>query len=354
MKILMVGVNKTIPGGMWTVIENYFENDTFCKKTNLIYCSTVTRANVLKKVIYFFKACFQIIFIIKNQRIDIVHVHMAERGSVFRKGIVIWIANKMGVKTIIHMHGATIKEWYVRQNIYVRKIVKKIFSTADSVLVLGHRWTPFVESVVGENNRGKIRVLYNAVKIPKQNLYNNNAKNILFYGVLVPRKGIDDLLQAFNLILPEIPKDIHLVLYGDDSKNNIEAKIAFYGLEGRAEYKGWLDRKNFEQCFSNIMLNILPSYNEGLPMTIIETMSYGIPNISTDIAAIPEVIINGENGNLIEPGNFRQLADSMKTLINDPKLRLQYSEKAYQKILQDFSLDIHLKKLIGIYEELLK
>ena len=52
------------------------------------------------------------------------------------------------------------------------------------------------------------------------------------------------------------------------------------------------------------MVNILPSYNEGLPMTILETMAYGIPNISTSIASIPEVLHNNDNGFLVKPGDI--------------------------------------------------
>lgn len=113
--------------------------------------------------------------------------------------------------------------------------------------------------------------------------------------MLIQRKGIDDLLQAFASIVNEIPEDIMLTLYGDDhdSEEKIQDKINRYKLQERVHYMGWLTKDNRADVFRNTIVNVLPSYNEGLPMTILESMGYGIPNISTSIAAIPEAIVDG-------------------------------------------------------------
>ena len=110
MNVLMIGVDKTSIGGMLTVVENYLNNEDFCRKTNLKYIATVIRANKFVKIFTFLKVLPKIIYVIKKGKIDIVHVHMGERGSVFREGLVVWIAKRMGVKTVIHMHGATIED----------------------------------------------------------------------------------------------------------------------------------------------------------------------------------------------------------------------------------------------------
>ena len=221
------------------------------------------------------------------------------------------------------------------------------------MLVLGYSWVPFMELAMGEKKKDRIRVLYNAVETRESNGYNSSAKNLLFYGVLVPRKGIDDLLRAFSLILDQIPPEIMLTVYGADLENNIRQKIQSHGLEGRAVYCGWLEKKDQDRCFSQTMLNILPSYNEGLPMTILETMAYGIPNIASRIAAIPEVVHDGENGCLTEPGKAEMLAEKMKDLILDRSRRESYSRNAYREIREKYSLEPHLKQLYEIYGELM-
>lgn len=354
MNVLMVGVDKSSVGGMLTVIENYLNDKDFCQRVNLQYVATVIRGNKFLKIKTFLKKLPEIKKIIKEKHIDVVHVHMAERGSVFREGYVVHVAKKLGCKTVIHMHGATIEYWYNRQNSIVKKITKKIFCSADKMLVLGELWLPFMKKVMGSENEHKIEVLHNAVNVPRENKYNVNANEILFYGMLIPRKGIDDLLTAFKEIKDEIPSNIKLALYGDDydSVEKIGNKIKRFELEERAEYRGWLTSENRETAFTNAIVNVLPSYNEGLPMTILESMGYGIPNISTNIAAIPEAIINGKNGFLMEPGNIDGLKESLKKIILNNELRKKLSEYAYKMAKDEFSLDSHFKHLISIYENL--
>lgn len=352
MKVLMIGVDKTSKGGMLTVIENYLNDKEFCRDVNLHYIETVQRGNKFVKVKKLLQAIPEIRRTIREEHIDIVHVHMAEKGSVFREGYIINLAKKMGCKTIIHMHGATIEEWYNKQNRIVKKVVRHIFDSADRMIVLGENWRLFMQKIM--DNKENIKVLYNAVQVPTSNMYEKQATSILFYGMLIQRKGIDDLLYAFKQIVDEIPTNVNLVLYGDDydSEEKIEQKIERFGLTNRAIYNGWLTNENKKNVFKEAMMNVLPSYNEGLPMTILETMGYGIPNISTNIAAIPEAIDGDKNGILIRPGDREALKNALKKIVTNDKLRWEYSQNAYNKAKEKFSLKYHLETLKQIYSEL--
>ena len=351
MNVLMIGVDETSIGGMLTVVNNYRNNQNFCEKTNLKYIATVIRSTKFVKIKTFISKVPKIIKTISKDKIDIVHVHMAERGSVYREGFVILLAKAMGRKTIIHMHGADIEDWYYKQNKMIKKLVSWIFCSADRMLVLGDRWLPFMKQVM-KGHENKIRVLHNAVEVESHNKANKEATDILFYGMLIQRKGINDLLAAFEQIIDDIPQNIHLRLYGDNKEFDEKEKIKEFHLEGRATYEGWMKPEIRSKVFENTLINVLPSYNEGLPMTILESMGYGIPNISTEIAAIPEAIDDGINGFLINPGEIDNLASKMKTVILDKKLWSRFSEAAYEKAKNEFSIDAHINKLIDIYKEL--
>ena len=352
--MLMVGVDQKVVGGMLTVSENYLKSKRFRTQTNLKYISTATRGSIPIKLLKFAGAMIRIIGLILTDKTDIVHVHMAERGSVFRKGIVIVIAKALGAKTVIHMHAGPIEEWYSRQRLPVRTLTAWIFCQADRMLVLGKNWVPFMERVMGEKNRKKVLVLHNAVHTPSENLYNNEGKNLLFYGMLTKQKGIEDLLDAFSNILDEIPEDICLMLYGDDVEGNVRERIHARSLETRVKYWGWLEKGEREKCFSETILHVLPSYSEGLPMAILETMSYGIPNVSTEVGSISEVVEDSKNGRLIQPGDVSKLSLVMKEMILCPETRKEYSDNAFMKIRNEFSFPVHLRHLISIYEDLLK
>ena len=101
-------------------------------------------------------------------------------------------------------------------------------------------------------------------------------------------------------------------------------------------------------------IHILPSYHEGLPMAILETMAAGIPNISTEIASIPEVIEHGRTGLLIRPGDREALAEAILSLLSDKKKREALSRDSHACIQQQFSLDVHMKELHRIYDALLR
>lgn len=112
MKILIVGCDKSTKGGMWKIVENYLSSETFIKKTNLKYIPTSITGSIFKKVLFTSIAYVKILYYFIIYRPDILHVHMSERGSVFRKNIVMSMARLFKTKIIIHMHGAEFEKWY--------------------------------------------------------------------------------------------------------------------------------------------------------------------------------------------------------------------------------------------------
>lgn len=351
MNVLMVGVDNKALGGMWTVVENYLNDKDFVDYTNLIYIPTETSGTTIKKIRYTAKGMIKVLKTLLLKNIDIVHVHMAERGSVFREGIVVILGKIFRSKVVIHMHGATFEEWFLRQNKFIKQIIKFIINLTDVFIVLGEFWREFFEEIINDNS--KIKVLHNAVSIPERRMYNQKSCNIIFLGMIIERKGVYDLLNAINKIRDKIPRSIKVKLYGSDKNCNIEEKIRNYNLSNIVSYCGWLTNENKESCFKDTMINVLPSYNEGLPMTILETMAYGIPNISTSIAGIPEALSNKKDGILIKPGDIDGLESALITLINDSELREKYSVNSYKHVSSKFDISYHIKLLKDIYKNIL-
>ena len=144
MRVLMVGVDKKAVGGMWTVVENYLNNSEFCKDTGLIYIATATSASTFKKILFSINSIIKVAYTLLINDIDIIHVHMAEKGSVFRKGIVVLLGKIFKANIVIHMHGATFEEWYLRCNKSKKKIVSWILNKSDAFIILGELWKDFI------------------------------------------------------------------------------------------------------------------------------------------------------------------------------------------------------------------
>ena len=98
---------------------------------------------------------------------------------------------------------------------------------------------------------------------------------------------------------------------------------------------------------------VLPSYAEGLPMSILEAASYGLPIVATRVGGIPEIIDDGVNGFLIDPGDKGALTDRLLRLIENPELRSQMGRAAYQKVKEKFDVDTVVKQLDSLYQEFL-
>lgn len=351
MKVLMVGVHKSTKGGMWTVVDNYLSNQNFCKKYNIKYIASAVSGNPIKRLLYSVWGINKVFFYTIFHKYDILHVHMSERMSVFRKRVIIKISKMRNSKVIIHMHGAEFETWYKTLNEKKQKKVRKTLNYASVILILGEYWREFITSLV--DDKDKVKVLYNAVKCPKTNMYNYKANKLLFLGAIGKRKGIFDLIEAMKKVKKE-KINTKLFLYGPDVTDGIEKIIQENKLEDYIEYKGWLKNEDKEKLFINeIAINILPSYNEGLPMTILETMSYGIPNITTNIAAIPEVV-NNDNGYIDNPGDYNKISQNIKDFLNDKNIRKKLSENSYKTICNKFSIEKHIENLSKIYEEVQK
>lgn len=346
--VLMCCSALSVKGGMVSVVKNYLGYENW-EKYNLIYVPTHTEKNKIIVAAYFAFAYLKILLLLLTKKIDIAHFHTAERGSFYRKAILVRTMKKFGVKTIMHHHAAEFNEFYNSLSEKRKRYVNQTLEIADVNIVLSQR---LVTMLTDKSPNANVKVLYNAVKTYPQNPYNKDASNILFLGRLGKRKGVFDLLYAIKKINCVLPHDVKLYLCGDGEVEEVKKLITTLKLENRIKHIGWIEKDMKDQFFCNTAVNVLPSYNEGLPMSILETMAYGIPNISTNIASIPEVIVNDVNGYLIDPGDIDVLANAiLKLYINGVRDRL--SKEAYSLITNNFCLETHFQILKSIYDEIM-
>ena len=346
--VLMVGVGPKRVGGMWSVAEQYISSHEYNSRVNLSYIPTSTNGSILMRIIYMIKGYIRILWILMTKPIDIVHIHMAEKGSTFRKGEVAKWAKKKNKKVIIHLHAGPFMAWYETLSNRDRERIKKIFCYADSVLVLGQYWKNELARIVQID---KLKVLYNGVDCPIENPYSSDSRNIVFFGVMRKEKGIYDLIEAIKCIKNQLPSDIKVILCGNDMEGDIAETINRVGLSSRIEMTGWVTGSRKKEIYDNAMIDILPSYYEGLSMTVLEAMARGIPVITTNISTMPEVI--GENGILIKPGDVFSLAQEILCLSKDLEKRKKMSQEEFYRASSLFSNQVFINKTLNEYKRLL-
>lgn len=347
-RILMCSSSLKVKGGMVSVVKNYL-NYPHWQNVKIIHVPTHIETNKYILILYFAMSYIHILWLALWRKIDIAHLHVAERGSFYRKAFILQTLKHFDIKVILHHHGAEFDLFYNSLSDKRKQYVNKVLQEADLNIVLSKS---LVQMIKDKSPNAKVEVLYNAVDVPQTNPYSLKAHNILFLGRLGQRKGTYDLLQAIKQIDQSLPEDVQFYLCGDGEVGKVKNMVSKMEISHRIAYIGWIDGELKKSFMSQSMINVLPSYNEGLPMTILETMALGIPNISTSIASIPEVLHDGENGFLIVPGDIESLCARLLQFATDADLRKRFSQESYNLIKNSFSLDSNIRNLQGIYTEL--
>lgn len=343
MRVLMLGPSKESMGGIATVIKNfhmYFKHDDI----DMIYLDTWKEGDLRSRLTVTLLSLLKFIKCMFVGNIDVIHIHMAQDGSFYRKSLIILIGKLFRKKILLHMHASQFDKFYFNSSNLSKRYIRFILKLPNRIIVLSERWKEFYKQITDN----EIVIVNNAVLVDKYK-YNNNGNIISFMGRLCERKGIYDVLKVSTKILEE-HKNIKLYLCGDGDVEKVKDIILQEGLSNRIIVTGWINDYDKEKILKNSIINILPSYNEGMPMAILETMSKGIPNVSTNIGGIPNVIKNYDNGILISPGNLDELFNSINYLLLDKKRRMDISTKAYETIKNKFSIESYNDKFVNLYK----
>lgn len=347
--VLMCCSTLNTKGGMVSVVTNYLAYKNW-GEYRIKFIPTHFDTNKYLLMIYFGVQFLKIAYAVWTGHYKIAHLHTAERGSFWRKAFLMKFFHRHDIKVVMHHHAAEFEDFYSKCSDKQRKKIKDVFEEADLNIVLSERLVPMIK---GKAPQANVKVLYNAVNTYSHNPYNNHGKYILFLGRLGERKGAYDLLKCIRILDEKIPSDIQFCMCGDSEINKVKEMIKEYGIGHRIAHVGWIDGEQKKSFLAHTLINVLPSYHEGLPMTILETMAYGIPSISTNIASIPEVLHNGENGYVIVPGDIDALCLKLETLIKEPDVRKKFSNESYLFIINNLSLNSNIEKLKSYYQALI-
>ncbi len=207
-------------------------------------------------------------------------------------------------------------------------------------------------------NPDKIAVVYPGIK---ENLGSNNSNldmkdlkdkygiassYILFVGTLQPRKNIVKLIEAFS----KLEEKIELVIVGKKGWQFDEILDApkKYGVEGRVKFLDSVTDEELPNFYKNAVCFCLPSLYEGFGLPILEAMQYGCPVATSNISSLPEV--GGDAAVYFDPEDSEDIAKSLKSLIQDPKLRDKLIKRGHEQV-KKFSWEKAAKETLKVLEE---
>lgn len=194
-----------------------------------------------------------------------------------------------------------------------------------------------------------IGTLYHGVRDVRRDVPKEPGPAVVHIGRHQRVKGIDVLLDAMALLPPEI----RLVQVGDGEEREVlEAQRDRLGLAERVELRrlGWDERAG--DLIAGFDLFVLPSRNEGLPVTIMEAMLAGVPIVATDVGSIREELVDGETAILVPPEDPPALAAAIDKVLADPDLAANLGRRAREVALERFTVEATVARYVEVYDRL--
>jgi glycosyltransferase involved in cell wall biosynthesis len=262
-------------------------------------------------------------------------------------------------KTILHVHldyAEEDLEWPLRQS-------------PDLVIVCARFMEERVTRLLASNKRKptKVAVEMNAVDtekftpgdraLAKREFGVEPARPVLLMAAnLAPHKGQETAISAVSALVARGIKPM-LWLVGEERQSGegfsarLHALVKELALEDFVSFLGF--RRDVPKLLHATDFFLLPSTQEGLPLSILEAQASRVVVLAAPTAGIPEVIENGHTGFLLAAGDARAYAETLASLLDNTELRERVTEAAYRQVLSNFTLKKYCNSILGRYEELL-
>ena len=290
--------------------------------------------------------------IIYKSKSDIIHINTAlNRNSIYRDLFILIIAKLADKKKLLHIHGGK----YINQkpNKIIAKSILFLFKNADMIVLLSDKELDFVKK--NYLNNTKINVQPNAVDLHKIELVKSEkigTFKIIYFGRIEKNKGIKEIWLAlkelnsknYDFIFSLIGTGLKIDNIVSEYKNSLGNKFSYHNKLFNEEL--------FKEIKSSSVF-LMPSYYEGLPMSLLEAMACGVVPIVTNVGSISTVVKDYYNGITILPKNVKNIVSALEYLINNRDILMKLSSNAKNTIYSNYSLENYNRNFYELYSKLL-
>lgn len=350
----MIVQDKMVKGGIAAVISGYY-GSILEEDYDMIYVESYKDGGKITKLIKAICGYFHFAKVLIVDKPDLIHIHSSFGPSFYRKIPFIYMATWAKKPIVNHIHGADFNEFYVNASKKKKSIIKKVYNKCDILVALSDEWKLNLSTIVPSN---KIKIIENYSVLHadalEERISRESNNMVLFLGEIGKRKGCYDIPEVIKKVLEVVP-NVKFILGGSGSledEKNVKKLLIDNKVENCVEFPGWIRGADKDKLLRKADLFFLPSYNEGMPMSILDVIGYGLPVVSTSVGGIPKLVHNNENGLCCEAGNTLQMANKISEILSNKEMRRQYSISSY-KIAKTFSLQSHITKIEECYKQLI-
>lgn len=334
---------------MRSVVEAYVA-DGFIARHHVELVASYIDGGFIRRQIALLIALLKFGRLLATRPIGLVHCHAAMRGSFWRKNLFAIIARRLGHPVILHLHGSEMRSFYASQPPILKRVIRHLLERASRVIVLSESWREFVSSIAPN---AQIVVVPNYVRVPALPSPGvRREQQVAFLGLVGDRKGVFDLIPAFASLANRHPA-ARLTIAGNGEVERAARAVSALGIGGQITLPGWTDGAARARLLEESSIYVLPSYNEGLPMSVLEAMAAGLATVTSRAGGLPELIRDGVDGLLIDAGDQQGISAALDRLLTDSALRERLMRAGRARVEQSYSDRVVLPMLDAIYDELL-
>ncbi len=275
--------------------------------------------------------------------------------GILKNALPMLLAKLFHQKIIIHLHGNELGHNYEKTSDFHKNIFRFFLKLPDKAIVLSphlkHNLSPFFED---ENIEVLPNFAVDSMIATRKEIGGKDYSTLklFFLSNLMTEKGIFELLNALQLLQD---KGVYFSteLYGAIDKK-IESNIfsLIQNLGNFVTYKGIVSKNDKKNTFLKNNTFILPSYNEGMPLAVLEAMATGNIIIITQLPGLKNILIDGENSFFVKKKNVQQIAETLEKINTNPEVYTTYCEKNYTTILENFTEKKFFERFFKIIDEL--
>lgn len=305
----------------------------------------------VSKYLWFIQLVKQLVLFplaLRKNKVELVHQNLPfDSKGIMRESVINFWCNLMGVPVVLHVHGGQFMSEGTK-NVFFRKLSITLFQKSRSVIVL----SDIERNLLKENfNYSDTIVLPNSVDV---SIYGSKSiremqaiPRLLYLGRIEENKGVNELIVALNRLKCDL--DFNFVLCGTGTLLQHCVGECNKILGSNFEYKGVVSGDEKNAIIRDADLFILPSYFEGLPMALLETMAAGVVPIVTNVGSMRAIIKHGVNGLHVEKQNSNDLYEKLKYILSNPNQYQKMSNNAQNTIKAGYDIEKYIMKLNEIY-----